>query len=252
MIFRRALSAAWLHGQTATPSGSALAVIADAESQLCMAVCGVAPAGHRESITLLSRIAAEVCIAADSDPLTRLSAVLTATQSQVELARKDFISDVWTHVVQTANPAASNWSPLAGNSALLANASSYLKSEQARLAVAHALWIKAHLLSGVPIPNPVVLNDLRDLAAKFEVAIDLYLDLARRLWGRAGPDLTKRKHSNTIWDLNIAFVLSDGRMGGLQTCLVTDDGGVRAAASRMGYSDRVLKLGEYLALLGVP
>ena len=95
-------------------------------------------------------------------------------------------------------------------------------------------------------------DKLRVILDEFETPLKLYTGIVRRVVAD-GPDLTKEKRSNCIWDIQICFSTSPyARIGDVPIWLVTKDDAMLVAASESNTRQVVRTPEEYFKLLASP
>ena len=229
-----------------------MAILADFESQLARSVCDTELPDHRQLTDVLTTTAKRIGEAIETDPLDDFAAIFDSVWQAANEIRARFVSDLKDNVVLGINPAATDWAPLAADPKKRKEAQTFVDSNEALDLLARALIVKAHILAGLTPPLSSTQQEAADVISAFRVPLEMYNHIVRRIAGRDGSNMEKRKRSNAVWDFNISFAIGPTqRVNGLPVVMITDDGGIRYAAQRAGCAQHVMDLNTYLQFVAV-
>ncbi len=239
-----------LYQHCCTDAGDQVRVVADAESQVAIALYQKEPPGHAETTERLSKLACAVAIASTGTFAPKIRDACKEISDQITSREDLFVKDIQA-VVLAMNPAAAGWDPYAkdkpGRQQALATVSSDLM--RWRIALAHVL--KARDMLGIPRNEPELKEMTDDILAHTGTAVALYQEILVRLVS-TGCDVSKKKRANWIWDMEIALGVGE-EIGDppKKIVLVTGDGAVVEAAKAADAGAYVMSLNDYLAGLYV-
>jgi hypothetical protein len=218
---RSAVVTLWEHCGTTLGGSRQLAILEDPEAQLAAALYGCCPiVNHRliENLALTARLVGET----DGDEiLSKLNDTLKSFAATVDSIEERFVQDMMQFVLQVFDPHAQTWDALTKNRDLLARVLKYLDSEESVITLARAKVRLARRVVEGDQSQPIEDDEVARVIDAFGCHLQLYRQIVRKMV-QTGCDVTKPKHRNWIWDLQIAFAIGGYTVrNGLVTDFVT-------------------------------
>jgi hypothetical protein len=156
-----------------------------------------------------------------------------------------FVEDMLHYVVGTFVPNATDWRAVAQNPVARLAAQEYLDSPESLMDLALSQVDKARLLLELPSPDPARRDRAQDLIDTLGAPLRLYHRIARKIVAN-GCDVSKPKHRNWVWDLQIANSVGNYTVrNGMALKLVSNDAEIVAAAAEAGFATQVELLSAY-------
>ena len=226
-----------------------IAILADSESQLCKTLFDEYPLQHSDTTEKLAKIYSYISHFQSESAIERIRGDLKEIANNVEQTERQFIADMMSYVVLGFNQNTQDWAPLRQDKNVRNQVLTFLNSRASLQLLAKAKVIKAHLLLNKNIDN-LQFDDMENYVLEnFEAPLQLYNEIVRRIV-MTGCDLSKKKRSNWIWDIQIAFVVgSCHRINDHLVRLVTGDGEIVEAANRVNCGNAVYSLQSYIDAL---
>ncbi len=246
---RCAIITLWEHCATTLGGTRQIAILEDPETQLAVALYRCCPIANHRLVENLAHTARLIGETDADDVLTQLQDTLRSCVETVESIEENFVRDMAQFVVQGFDPTARSWDAIKRNPDLLTRVISYLESEQSLTTLARAKVALARHVVGRDLSVPVHNDEVETVINSFKCHLELYRRIVRTIVER-GPDVTKPKKRNWVWDLQIAFSLGEYTVrNGLSMDLVTGDIDIVEAANAAGFGDRVISVDQYSARL---
>lgn len=205
-----------------------------------------------ESVMTLGNVAFLIHQGPADDKISEYQGQISAVKNIVEQHEKDFVDDMYD-AIQQMDSSATNWKLFENDKSTRTKFLSYLKSDQAVNILAAAFVVRTiRNLNIQNISEYDFSNMTRDVARVFHTPLALYIEVMKRM-GTSGYDMTnlKKKRWNTIWDIYHLFCVSDENIGGKETIFVTEEDMLHNVCNEIGRPNKILKLADYKALLGI-
>jgi hypothetical protein len=168
---------------------------------------------------------------------------------EIKIAEVRFAQNIWENMVLKLVPDAQGWTDLARNKTQRAKGLEELASSEAERVTAQVLIDRVAKKLGRDLSADEREEKIEELRRTLVVPIRLQNALFTRIL-RDGLDLSRGKHSNTLWDLHIVFSASTfNSLDMTPFWLVTDDRPILRAAHESNVSNAVRSLDEYEAAL---
>ena len=244
-VCRKAVIAIWSHCQTS--NGSSLMFMPDPEMQFAKKFYDVEDPCHRQFYENVSQICRYIYENDADNDLGSIRSELKKIKQVVDTTEDQFINDVFSYVLRSTNPNATNWQIFESDAAEKRRLLDYLNSSDSSIILAAAHVERFRNVAKVEDVPDGIRQKAQLIATHYPTALELYKEILRRIV-TTGCDLTKKNRANWIWDMQIGF-LAGGEIRGKVLALVTDDGDVLQAADASGTRSYVLKTKEFYQLL---
>lgn len=244
-VCRKAVIAVWSHCMNS--NGTSLMFMPDPEMQFAKDFYGVEDPCHRQLYENIGQICRYIYDNDADDDLGSIRSELTKIKQVVDKTEDQFINDVFSCVVRSINPIATNWQIFESDNAEKRRLLNYLDSSDSSIVLAAAQVERFRSVAKVEDVPDGILEKAQLIAARFPTALMLYKEILRRIV-KTGCDLTKKSRANWIWDMQIGFLVG-GDIRGKVLALVTDDRDILRSAVASGTRKSVLKLSEFHKLL---
>ena len=177
----------------------------------------------------------------------------TARCYQVELAHvrdgiaraeEEFVANLWKKVVLTLDPSASSWQAVVRSPKRNGLLKAIVAGDGLEL-VAGTIVDRAASKAGLSLTPGQRVEAIEVAHASFPTAIHHHNLLISQLL-QHGPDMSKAKRANSVWDHELTFTTGPGAtVRGAPLVLVTSDPLILQAAVEAGTTGRVWSLDEY-------
>jgi len=185
---------------------------------------------------------------------SRLDAIrqdLTTISRKLADAETLFAISMQQHLMSNFQNEAQLRGSTATKKELLEALRTYLETDLARVTVALAHVLRASLYAGASDSGTEIQQKARFVAEKFAVAIQLYIDIVRKI-AESDWDLTTGKGPNYLWDLQVAFLIGeDHTVLGRPASIVTSDNDIIEAARVRRMGETVHSFAVYRKSLGL-
>jgi len=243
-----ALKRLWAHCKTYDGSREGLGFLADAEAQVPYLLFKERPRRLDQERNLHAQTIGEVTHQPVASWSERLRASIHAIAGHVQEVEDQFVANMWSIVV-TLNPAAKQWSDVKSSAALRTALLASIDRGESLTRSAEAIAQRA----ADEIGRSITITELRESTEKVQrhlpLPVHLYSRLVRRLV-EGGPDMTKTRNVNSIWDFHICFSVGLGAsLRGAGLWLITADSEVLQAAEAASATWCVRHPDQYEALL---
>lgn len=228
--------------------------VADSEDHLCYTLFGQSLPGRDREAEAYGHLIGK--IAGSSAPLDWRDEqpMLNAIRAHVLRKEREFEQTVWNAVVAPLVPDAKDWGAIARDPSLRAKFLAGLRAPETPTLAAGAIVDRTAASLGVS-QSPDERNERVILAERlFPLPIRFMVGLLRKV-GESGIDLSISKHSNSLWDHEIAFSTSpNALMHGTPIWLITTDSALIASARESNAESVVWRQSKYIRLLedGLP
>jgi hypothetical protein len=224
-------------------------LLADSEDHLCHTLFGRTIPNREEQskicTSLVHRVATSVS-PADLDDLRPVFVELAEKHAETE---RQFVTDMWNHVVKGLDPEAKSWRAWDDDPDRRKQLLARVNSTDGLRQAAGMLVIKAANEVGIILDQRLYAEKVALLLRAFEPPLRLFNSILKRII-LDGCDLSKPGRSNWIWDIQMAFSTSPlARLEGVPVWLITDDKAILEAAKEGGARHLVHRMSEYLTLL---
>lgn len=238
-----AIAGAWAHSS----QGGALYWLAESEALLAQAFYGADIEFILSNYRLFNHLARIVAFGCEADRAEE-EPTFEAVRRQVDAAENRFANDILRHVVRGIDPNSTSWRLFSEDKDARKEALEWLDSDSALGYVAMSYVVKAAAIADAdPSQDPDLLGKAKMVRARATSSLEMYRSLVRKLIV-SGADMTKAKHRNTLWDIQIIFGVGQP-VAEREMTLVTSDKGMLAAAASAGARSHVLHTAEYLRAL---
>ena len=246
---RKAISALWIH--CLNPATSSLRFVPDPETQFSKEFFDYEDPRKGPLYAHIIGLCAFVHNADEADDLSSKRSELEGISLAVQQTEDNFLSDVWTHVIQANAPGATSWKIFETDRESRQSILTFLRSTAGLTAIAVSNVRKFALIAGETPSIEDILAKANWLREHYPTSLSLYRDIVTRIV-TSGCDLSSKNRVNWIWDMQIGFFLSPhAAVGDKYFGLVTDDGDIIDAAEEAGASGFVSRLSEYRTRLGL-
>jgi hypothetical protein len=247
VIIRRAFGAMWQHTHLYDGFRLIVPMFNDWDTQLTMGL-------FRRRIVTRDRemdVLAYCLGRAGRDPSEALtpdlSEAFAAMAEQVTEREASFAAQMRA-IVAALDPAAAGWLPHALDSDARRSTLSHLRSDDVMTMLARSRATASAELAGTTMSEEDVSAAARSILTAFPTALRFFRDLLIGMV-ESGINFSKPQHANSIWDVNLAAVVSpSSSSGGVPTVLVTDERKFHTAAAATPHSAFCLTLSRYEAL----
>lgn len=238
-----AIVGAWAHSS----QDGTLYWLAESEALLAQAFYSADIEFILSNYHLFNHLARIVAVGSAAD---RAEETLTfeAIRRQADAAEDRFANDILRHVVRGIDPNSTSWQLFSEDKDARREALEWLDSDAVLGYVAMSHVVKAAAIAGAdPSQDPDFLGKVQMVRGRATSSLEMYRSLVRKLIV-SGADMTKAKHRNTLWDIQIIFGVGQP-VAEREMTLVTSDKGMLAAAASAGARSHVLHTAEYLRAL---
>lgn len=242
---KAALVAAVEHASVTVGDQNHHAIWVSPDIQLCKSLWGLTPKELLDSDDLLRGIAARVAHDPSEPALDQIRQDLATVARKFAAAEARFAVSMQEHLIDRieADARARGWT--ASRKELLRAYVANLSTERAREAVAMAHVLRAMSYAKVNESPSGLREKAKWVADKFPVAIALYTDLVRKI-AQSGWDPATGKGPNSLWDLQVAFLLGpEHSIQRRPVTVVTADRDIYCAAVASGVGTVVMDYQQY-------
>ncbi|SOD03878.1 hypothetical protein SAMN05216486_1199 [bacterium JGI 053] len=238
-----------LHCRKYNGSQYSLRFLGDVDSQIAYTLFGTRLFTDQDSPYDLAWLVGRFAPEGELNDSPEHVGILIDIAHEVKIAELRFAQNIWENMVLKLIPDAQGWTDLARNKTQREKALEELASPEAERVTAQVLIDRVAAKLGREISADEREAKVEELRETLIVPIRLQNALFARIL-RDGLDLSKGKHSNTLWDLHIVFCASTfTELDRTPFCLVTDDRPILRAAQEGKVADGILSLAEYEAAL---
>jgi hypothetical protein len=241
-----AVIAAFTHCQMCSDNGgTAIAVCASADLQLCMSLFRVRPDALIGGDDLIGAMTKRVAEDPTEDHLDAIRTDLRKVRDICRRQETEFAHDMQRHLMDQMEKSCRARGASQPRKELLTGFRDYLATELSSEVVAMAHVLRAASHAGQELADQELKKMSRWLMAKFPVPISMYKQICRKI-AESNWDLTQGKGANLLWDLQVSFSIGDEHtVLGRPTIVVTRDKEIVTAAVACGVESRVLDLDTY-------
>jgi hypothetical protein len=234
-----AICAMWTHCNNDVHGYPQLATLVDTEGQLCKGLYGRVPDGHEAATNLMAELVRDV----QSDPHP---AALTLHQQTFEQVKRiadkfenDFVASMNSslHGFDLSDPEQRR------------TLGQTLKTEGALIIAGVQAVLRVRTLLGLQGDDPELAQRAEFVVANCPTAVRLYVYKLRQI-AVDGMDIAAPRQRNSVWDIDLSFLIGNP-VCGLPIHLVTTDSEIVDIAKTAGQSGHVETLDHYLRRLGV-
>lgn len=227
-----------------------MSVVEDAESQISNILFGVQPELNKKQAHSLQITCKYVHDNFENDFEEWVTKYIVENNKYVESNERMFVDEMQTHVINYLNPQSVNWNPLENNSRLRKKALDLIGSDTFIMGLAASYVQKAVRIAGIKqISEEDYQAKILVVLNHFKTPLKLYLNVLKKII-ESGLDFTKTKYKNTLWDLDISFIIGDNiYTDDEKILLITDDKDILRAAKEIGCTDSIMSFMHYRKFL---
>ena len=238
-----------LHEHCKISDDDGLRLVADCESLVCKILFDKIPENVQQIANVISSL---ICTIVD-DPInignnakTTIDVIASDNQN-----REQLFVDMIKHFAGTAFPF-KDWEICIADKNLRKNLLNYFKSEDFLRNFAAIMVAKHASLINIQLDENDISAHTCMFLDNFRVPMELYREIwIRLLMSSFNMEKTKKHRENLIWDFAICFCAGPNHtIDGADVKVVTGDKAMRDAAEKCGCDDKVIKLEDYLDLIG--
>ncbi|MEI6088997.1 MAG: hypothetical protein WCR42_00945 [bacterium] len=207
---------------------------------------------QQESNLTLGRVAFAIHQGPADERILEYDTQIQGVKRIVEQHEQDFVDDILTVITQMDKDA-TNWKLFQNDKTTKTNFLKYLKTDSAVNILAGAFVVRTiNNLNVQTLAEHDFINMVLEVARVFKTALTLYIKVMQRMT-ISGYNMTnvKKRRWNTIWDIYLLFCISDENIGGKETVFVTEEEWLHDVCAEIGRPNKIIKLADYKALLGV-
>jgi hypothetical protein len=250
-VSRAAVAAVVEHTAVVFEGQKVLALWASPDLQLCSGLWDVVPTNLLMTDDLIRAAAMRVSEDPSESGLNTIRKDLTTLARKLTDAETSFAVSMQQHLMSNVQKEANLAGSTATTKELRTALCTYLDTDLAHEAVALAHVLRASSYCPTSDSRAEIERKARFVAQKFPVAIQLYIDIVKKI-AESNWDLTTGKGPNYLWDLQVAFLIGDDHtVLGRPTSVVTSDRDIIEAARSRKMGNAVQNLAEYRKSLGL-
>jgi len=241
-----------VHCSTPGSERPQLNLLADSEDHLCYTLFGKTIPNREEQTKIYAILVHRVATSVSPTDLDELRPSFTELAEKLAGTERQFVTDMWNHVVRGLDPEARSWRPSDDDPDRRQRLLASINSTDGLRQAASMLVIKASNEVGIILDQRLLEEKMAFLLSVYEPPLRLYNSILKRII-LDGCDVSKAGRPNWIWDIQMAFSTSPrARLAGVPVWLITDDKAILGAAREGGACHLVHRLSRYLTLLEGP
>ena len=215
--------------------------------QIARYIFGVEPTGQEEFATGYGRILGGWVT--EPEHHLAFATVLSGIAEHSASLRDDYVGTLWRTVVRTIAPDAKTWSDVGESRELRERLLAAIALGTGRGILALGLASQAGGLIGRSVPAADEARVTAHILENFGLIVEYRHRVLEGLV-RNGPDMSKRKRANGVFDVHVCGSISGvASLRGVPVVLVTDDRDILDAAAAISYDAEVKAVDGYEALL---
>lgn len=223
--------------------------LADAEEQLCNTLFGATLANRLHLPDTYGRLVGVVAGASGPENLAAEAELISGIAAQNRGQEEAWARAVFEGIVAAYVPDATTWTAIAENPEIRRKLLPQIEGDAAVRQFARMMAQHAAATVGRELTDAELTTAADMVVEAFGIPLRLIVTTIRDVVAD-GLDLSKSKHANTVWDLQVVHCISPvGRIDGRPGWLVTDDARIHRAARGQPAALIVRSLEEYEGLL---
>jgi len=234
-----ALAALWVHCRADDGGRDRLPTVPDAEALLCMSLYGKVTPGHEPATELLIEVARQVHDHPSPAAMDRLLPILQRIK-----AYADAFETSWVSFMQHSL----DGYDLSDQAVRRAIGRELAKPAALKIAGVQSV-LRARQLLGLAGDDPELADRAHAVCDNFKTATRLFLYKMQQMAN--GVDISAPRHRNSVWDIDISYMVGQTVHGGVPLHLVTSDKDIRRSAREAGETQHVSSLDGYLDRMGM-
>ena len=239
-----ALQAMWGSCTQYDGASRQLRIVADSDSQLALSLFGRSLPGRLDEVNRYAFILEALAAV----PIGTIPASVTPYIEELRRHRdavESQFADDMRNVVKGIDPNATGWQPFPNDPMKRREELDAVRAGRTMHVLAAALLRRASLAVGIDLTGEAdIVGRIQFLLDNFPTPMHFYNGcLCKSI--ESGIDYSVDKHANSIWDFHLCFyALAGSTTQGIPLALVSNEGGIKAAAVRGGAGDRMFNLAE--------
>ena len=198
-------------------------LLADSEDHLCYTLFGRAIPNREEQTKIYTFLVHRVATSVSPTDLDELRPCFSELAEKLAETERQFVTDMWNHVVKGLDPEARSWQPWDDDPDRRKRLLARVNSTDGLRQAASMLVIKAANEVGIVLNQRLLEEKVALLLSAFEAPLRLYNSILKRII-LDGCDLSRPGRPNWIWDIQMAFSTSPlARLEDVPVWLITDD-----------------------------
>jgi hypothetical protein len=234
-----ALAALWVHCRADDGGRDRLPTVPDAEALLCMSLYGEVTPGHEPATDLLIEVARQI----HDDPSPAAMVRLLPTLQRIK-AYADEFETRWVSFMQHSL----DGYDLSDQAVRRAIGRELAKPAALKIAGVQSV-LRARQLLGLAGDDPELADRAHAVCDNFKTATRLFLYKMQQMANRV--DISAPRHRNSVWDIDISYMVGQTVHRGVPLHLVTSDKDIRRSARKAGETQHVSSLDGYLDRMGM-
>ncbi|UCE38914.1 MAG: hypothetical protein JSW00_06740 [Thermoplasmata archaeon] len=226
-------------------------ILADAESLLAKSLFNYENIALIQRMNQLAKLAYQIFVNPEENNVNKFRSDFESISNYVNSVRRQFIYDILNFVILNLNPSAKDWNPLKDDDKKRRDFLNYLNSGNAISDLAKMQVIKACAVAKID-PRKVDIKKRSEFVKKyFSAPLYLYIEILKKI-AMSGCNLLnpKERRWNWVWDMQILFSATISTLNNKKVLLITTDSEMLKAAENACLSNNVIRLKEYLELIG--
>ncbi len=237
-----------------TQMDNGIKMIADSESSVCRALFGKVHPDHKKAHDAMSSLTAYIRDYAPNISGPDVQNRLTSIRDIVEGMERFWIGNMKDVISQYDANGAKAWELGKGNKLIQKKLRTFFGSEQFLQKFVSVLIIYHANRVNIQLKKDALTEKTKYFIETFRTPLRLMIKIWEKIATVGGYTLEhpKEKRGNYIWDFSIAFAIgADHFIRNVEVFVVSNDKRIKEAAVEADCGNRVLKLDEYLALVGL-
>lgn len=237
-----------------TQIDNGIKILADTETTICRELFQKIPPDHQKALDEINSLVAHIRENATNLSNQNLQESLKKISARVEAMERWWIDNMKSTITQYDPESAATWELGKGDKSHQKNLRKYFTSENflQKYAAIHVIYYASRV--NIELNETDLTEKTNQYLKAFGTPMRLMLKIYEKIASAGGYTLEHHKENrgNYVWDYMIAFAVgTEHSISKADVFVVTGDKKIKEAAVEAGCGDRVLKLDDYLASIGM-